>query len=182
MVLDGGTMRIANAALTMAVIGSVVITTACSSAIAQSSQQTKPEDAYYRFLADAERQYSNGDIDGLRATVILLDQIKAPEIPKYERHFFQAVLFHKQRRDGEAQQLLSAFRDMLRIDSGEATCAETHGKLLFRGMVKESPVAYREMCWPAFEGYYMNPTLETLRSVARYWSWTDNLSEEISAK
>lgn len=145
-------------------------------ACAQTTQTTQTmEDRYYSLLDEAERQYLNADMVGLADTLQGISQLRVLEVPTYETHFFEAAIQAQDGRRGQAAEMLVTFRDMLRIDSGVAHCSRTRNNIEYHGRERSSPVAYQRMCAEAFADYYENPTVATLRRVARYWSLVDDL-------
>jgi geranylgeranyl pyrophosphate synthase len=135
---------------------------------------------YGRLLSVAEQQFILDDAEGLVRTVGTLSQLHVPETPTYEVNFYRAFLAFKHRRDAEARMLLGAFKDMLRIDSGQARCTEMSGYVSLHGRVTASLEAYRVMCGEILYGHYERPTRETLFNVAKYWSFVTLLEEKMS--
>ena len=130
---------------------------------------------YGELLGDAERQFILGQDNQLDGTIRLLSNADVFETPTYGYKVFVAYSAFRNGNRDVALAELAEFRNMLRIDSGLATCSDVDDEILFNCRAARSPEAYRVMCGEMFLAYYEHPTRETLLQVARYWSIADQV-------
>ena len=146
-------------------------------ALAQfSSGALCQENAISADLKKAEELYAKTDLKNLEVVVARMEKTDTFEEPNYLPTFFRAVLSLKSGRRKEAHGKLTQFKCMLQIDSGAKSCATA--RTIYGG----NSECVRKMCGEIYLPYYQSPSRETLLQVTKFWSYVDQLENEIRAK